>query len=55
MKKIKGRQRRLVLEKDTIQILASNDLEAVIGGIESKTLPTLCLTVRTCASFEFAC
>ena len=48
-------QRRLILAKESIQLLTSKDLEAVNGGIESKTIPTLCLTVKTCASFEFAC
>ena len=54
MKKLKTRQRTLVLRKDTIQVLAAKELEAVAGGVESNTL-TLCLTVKTCASFEFAC
>jgi hypothetical protein len=55
MKKHTIRQRRLVLHKEAIQVLASNELGAVVGGIESKTIPTLCLTVKTCVSFEFAC
>jgi hypothetical protein len=54
MKKLTSRQRTLVLRKDTIQVLAAKDLEVVAGGIESNTL-TLCLTVKTCVSFEFAC
>jgi hypothetical protein len=54
MKKHNTRERRLVLKKDTMQVLASSNLEVVVGGA-SNTLPTLCLTVRTCASFEFAC
>lgn len=54
MKKHNTRQRRLVLQKDTMQVLATSDLGVVIGGA-SNTIPTLCLTVRTCASFEFAC
>ena len=51
----RGRKRALVLRKETIQALSSKDLEAVAGGVESRTIPTLCLTVKTCASFEFAC
>jgi hypothetical protein len=55
MKKHNTHQRRLVLQKEAIQVLSTTRLEGVIGGIESKTIPTLCLTVKTCASFEFAC
>jgi hypothetical protein len=55
MKKHNTRQRRLVLQKEAIQVLATTRLEAVAGGVESNTIPTLCLTVKTCASFEFAC
>jgi len=55
MKKSHTRNRRLALQKDTIQVLGSNDLSAVAGGIESRTIPTVCLTVKTCVSFEFAC
>lgn len=55
MKKHDDRKRTLVLHKETIQALSANDLAAVAGGVESNTIPTLCLTVKTCASFEFAC
>ena len=55
MKKQHHVQRRLILQKEAIQVLASRELEAIHGGIESKTIPTLCLTIKTCASFEFAC
>jgi len=55
MKKRNLRQRRLVLQKEAIQVLATSNLKAVFGGIESNTIPTLCLTVKTCASFEFQC
>jgi hypothetical protein len=55
MKKSRNLQRRLVLQKEAIQVLATSQLEAVGGGVESNTLPTLCLTVKTCVSFEFAC
>jgi hypothetical protein len=55
MKKHNTRQRRLVLQKEAIQLLSTTRLEAVAGGVESHTIPTLCLTVKTCASFEFAC
>jgi hypothetical protein len=54
MKKAQIRQRKLVLQKEAIQVLSTPHLEAVGGGIESNTL-TLCLTRKTCASFEFAC
>jgi hypothetical protein len=54
MKKANIRQRKLVLAKEAIQILSTHHLEAVGGGVESNTL-TLCLTKKTCASFEFAC
>src|SRR6185295_20409382 len=53
MKKHKTRQRTLVLHKEAIQILSSKQLDAVAGAVESNTIPTLCLTVKTCASFEF--
>ena len=55
MKKNNAKHRKLVLRKEAISVLAPNQLDAVAGGIESKTIPTLCLTVKTCASFEFAC
>jgi len=55
MKKYDHRQRHLVLHKDTLRVLAKYELEAAAGGVESRTVPTVCLTVRTCASFEFAC
>ena len=55
MKKANIRQRKLVLHKEAIQILSTYRLEAVGGGVESNTLPTLCLTKKTCVSFEFAC
>ena len=55
MKKNTTRHRKLVLRKEAITVLVPGQLEAVAGGIESKTLPTLCLTVKTCVSFEFAC
>ena len=55
MKKHTNRHRKLVLRKEAISVLAPNQLEDVAGGIESKTIPGLCLTVKTCASFEFAC
>ena len=55
MKKQKPAQRRLILQKEAIHILVGHELEAVAGGIESRTVPTLCLTVKTCVSFEFAC
>ena len=55
MKKQTNRHRKLVLRKEAISVLAPDQLEDVAGGIESKTIPTICLTVRTCASFEFAC
>lgn len=54
MKKFKNRP-RLVLQKEAIFVLTTSQLEAVGGGVESNTLPTLCLTVKTCVSFEFAC
>ena len=47
--------RKLVLRKEAISVLAPDQLQDIAGGVESKTIPTLCLTVRTCASFEFAC
>jgi hypothetical protein len=55
MKKHNTLHRKLILHRDTLQVLASKDLESVAGGIQSNTIPTLCLTVKTCASFEFAC
>jgi hypothetical protein len=55
MKKHNAKHRKLVLRKEAISVLAPSQLEDVAGGIESRTLPTLCLTVKTCASFEFAC
>lgn len=55
MKKHNHRPRTLVLRKETIQVMKQSELTAVAGGVESNTLPTLCLTVRTCVSFEFAC
>jgi hypothetical protein len=55
MKKAHIRQRKLVLQKEAIQILSTHHLEAVGGGVESNTLPTLCLTRKTCASVEFSC
>jgi hypothetical protein len=55
MKKHSTQPRRIVLRKEVIQLLTNHNLEAVVGGIESRTIPTLCLTVKTCASFEFAC
>ena len=55
MKKSNIRQRKLVLQKEAIQVLSTNHLEAAIGGVESNTLPTLCLTRKTCVSFEFSC
>lgn len=55
MKKHKPTQRRLVLHKEAIQVLAAQQLDGVAGGVESKTVPTLCLTVKTCVSFEFNC
>jgi hypothetical protein len=55
MKKHNARLRRLILQKEAIQVLSSSNLEGVAGGIESKTIPTLCLTIKTCVSFEFAC
>jgi hypothetical protein len=55
MKKSTTPRRRLVLQKEAIQVLSTTELQAVGGGIESKTIPTLCLTIKTCASFEFAC
>lgn len=55
MKKSNLRPRKLVLQKESIQVLSTSHLEAAIGGVESNTLPTLCLTKKTCVSFEFAC
>lgn len=55
MKKHNARRRTLVLHKEIVHLLSSKQLDAVHGGVESKTSPTLCLTVKTCASFEFAC
>ena len=55
MKKYDRSQRQLVLHKDTLRVLATRDLDAAVGGVDSKAVPTVCLTVRTCASFEFAC
>ena len=55
MKKHKTQKRTLVLHREAIQILSSQQLDAVVGAVESNTIPTLCLTVKTCASFEFAC
>jgi len=54
MKKQQARKRALVLDKETIHVLASNDLKAVAGGATTFVL-TCDLTVRTCVSFEFAC
>jgi hypothetical protein len=55
MKKHNIAQRRLVLRKEAIQTLSLRDLDAAVGGVESHGPLTLCLTVKTCASFEFAC
>lgn len=55
MKKHTIRHKRLALQKEAIQTLSTSNLEAVAGGVESNTIPTLCLTIKTCASFEFAC
>jgi hypothetical protein len=55
MKKHNTTQRRLVLHKEAIQTLSLRQLDAAIGGIESHGPLTLCLTVKTCVSFEFAC
>lgn len=55
MKKHTNRRRKLVLRKEAISVLAPDQLGEVAGGIESKTIPTLCVTIKTCASFEFAC
>ena len=55
MKKHPTQRRRLTLRKEAIQLLATPDLDAVVGGVESHTVPTVCLTVKTCASFEFSC
>jgi hypothetical protein len=56
MKKHTHRQRPLVLHKETLQLLASTELTAVVGGAPWSAGPTACpLTVKTCASFEFAC
>ena len=55
MKKHSTQPRRLTLRKEAIQLLATQSLDAVVGGIESHTVPTICLTVKTCASFEFSC
>jgi hypothetical protein len=55
MKKATTSRRRLVLHKEAIQLLSTTQLQAVGGGIESRTIPTLCLTVKTCVSFEFQC
>jgi hypothetical protein len=55
MKKHTNRHRKLVLRKEAISVLAPGQLEDVAGGIESRTIPTICLTIKTCASFEFAC
>ncbi|HEY0986546.1 MAG TPA: class I lanthipeptide [Kofleriaceae bacterium] len=55
MKKSNIQHRKLVLHKEAIQVLSTRHLEAAIGGVESNTLPTLCLTRKTCVSFEFAC
>ena len=55
MKKHTNRHRKLVLRKESISVLAPDQLEEVAGGIESKSVVTFCLTVKTCASFEFAC
>jgi len=54
MKKSATQKRKLVLQREAIQVLSTNHLEAAVGGIESNTL-TLCLTKKTCVSFEFAC
>jgi hypothetical protein len=53
MKKSKIAQRRLVLEKDTVVVLRSKELQAVNGG--NPTFATCPFTIRTCASFEFSC
>jgi hypothetical protein len=55
MKKHNAKHRKLVLRKEAISVLAPNQLEDVAGGIESKSVITFCFTVKTCASFEFAC
>ncbi|MBC7975952.1 MAG: hypothetical protein H7138_13355 [Myxococcales bacterium] len=56
MKKHDRRPRTLTLRKETLQILAANQLEAVAGGAPWSAGPTACpFTVKTCASFEFAC
>lgn len=52
MKKHKVRPRALSLQKETLQVLESRKLEQVGGGVETVTT---CLTVKTCASFEFSC
>lgn len=53
MKKHRIAQRRLVLRKEHIQIMATKELEAVIGGVPSNTIPT-CLTMK-CVTFNLAC
>lgn len=56
MKKHNSRQRALALHKETLQQLTTTRLEAVVGGAPWSAGPTACpLTVKTCASFEFAC
>jgi hypothetical protein len=54
MKKTLSHKRALVLNKETIHTLATNDLKAVAGG--APTIGAECqLTIKTCASFEFSC
>lgn len=56
MKKHGNRPHTLILRKETILQLASTKLAAVAGGAPWSAKPTACpLTVKTCASFEFAC
>ena len=56
MKKQSIVQRTLILRKETVQQLATHELQGVVGGAPWSAKPTACpLTVKTCASFEFAC
>ena len=54
MKKTIQRNKHLVLDKVTVKNLSTQQLDGVAGGVESNTL-TLCLTRKTCASYEFSC
>ena len=47
--------RALRLRKETVQLLTSTQLAYLAGGKPPSNDLTLCLTVKTCVSFEFSC